>query len=81
MHFYIMTLFPEMVMQGLNTSIIGRAMEKGLLSIDAVNIRDYAFNKHNSVDDYPYGWDAYAGRAGLPGVQGGRGDDCRRGAK
>jgi tRNA (guanine37-N1)-methyltransferase len=55
MHFYIMTLFPEMVMQGLNTSIIGRAMEKGLLSIDAVNIRDYAFNKHNSVDDYPYG--------------------------
>ena len=55
MHFYIMTLFPEMVMQGLGTSIIGRAMEKGILSIDAVNIRDYAFNKHNSVDDYPYG--------------------------
>lgn len=55
MRFYIMTLFPEMVMQGLDTSIIGRAMEKGILSIDAVNIRDYAFNKHNSVDDYPYG--------------------------
>ena len=55
MHFYIMTLFPDMVMDGLNTSIIGRAMEKGLLSIDAVNIRDYAFNKHHSVDDYPYG--------------------------
>lgn len=55
MHFYIMTLFPEMVMQGLNTSIIGRAMEKGILSIEAVNIRDHAFNKHNSVDDYPYG--------------------------
>ena len=55
MHFYIMTLFPEMVLQGLNTSIIGRAMDKGILSIDAVNIRDYAFNKHNSVDDYPYG--------------------------
>ena len=55
MHFDIMTLFPEMVMQGLNTSIIGRAMDKGILSIDAVNIRDYAFNKHNSVDDYPYG--------------------------
>ena len=55
MQFYIMTLFPEMVMNGLNTSIIGRAMTKGLLSIDAVNIRDYAFNKHNSVDDYPYG--------------------------
>lgn len=55
MQFYIMTLFPEMVMDGLNTSIIGRAMDKGLLDIEAVNIRDYAFNKHNSVDDYPYG--------------------------
>ena len=55
MRFYIMTLFPEMVMDGLNTSIIGRAVEKGLLSVDAVNIRDYAFNKHNSVDDYPFG--------------------------
>jgi len=50
-----MTLFPDMVMNGLNTSITGRAIEKGLLSIDAVNIRDYAYNKHNSVDDYPYG--------------------------
>ncbi len=55
MQFYIMTLFPEMVMHGLSTSIIGRAVNKGLLSIEAVNIRDYAFNKHNSVDDYPYG--------------------------
>lgn len=42
-------------MNGLNTSIIGRAVQKGLLSIEAVNIRDYAFNKHQSVDDYPYG--------------------------
>lgn len=55
MQFYIMTLFPDMVMQGLNTSIIGRAVNNGLLSIEAVNIRDYAFNKHHSVDDYPYG--------------------------
>lgn len=55
MHFHIMTLFPEMVMAGLGTSITGRAIDRGLLSIDAVNIRDYAFNKHNSVDDYPYG--------------------------
>lgn len=55
MHFYIMTLFPEMVRQGLDISIIGRAMAKGLLSVETVNIRDYAFNKHNSVDDYPYG--------------------------
>ena len=55
MNFHIMTLFPKMVMQGLKTSITGRAIEKGLLSIEAVNIRDYAFNKHQSVDDYPYG--------------------------
>lgn len=47
MQFYIMTLFPEMVMQGLSTSIIGRAVNKGFLSIEAVNIRDYAFNKHS----------------------------------
>lgn len=55
MQFYIMTLFPDMVADGLNTSIIGRAAAKGLLSIETVNIRNYAFNKHNSVDDYPYG--------------------------
>ena len=55
MNFYIMTLFPKMVMDGLNTSITGRAVKNGLLSIEALNIRDYAFNKHHSVDDYPYG--------------------------
>lgn len=55
MNYYILTLFPEMVMAGLNTSIIGRAKEKGLLSIEAVNIRDFTENKHNRVDDYPYG--------------------------
>ncbi|HBA62698.1 MAG TPA: tRNA (guanosine(37)-N1)-methyltransferase TrmD [Lachnospiraceae bacterium] len=55
MHFHILTLFPDMVENGLHTSILGRATEKGLLSIEAVNIRDYAFNKHQSVDDYPYG--------------------------
>ena len=55
MNFHILTLFPDMVTDGLNTSIIGRAIEAGLLSIEAVNIRDYAFNKHNKVDDYIYG--------------------------
>ena len=55
MQFYIITLFPEMVMGGLKTSIIGRAIKNELLSIEAINIRDYAFNKHHSVDDYPYG--------------------------
>jgi len=55
MKFHIMTLFPDMIMNGLGTSIIGRAVEKGILEIKAWNIRDYAFNKHQSVDDYPYG--------------------------
>uniref|UniRef100_UPI00405620B0 tRNA (guanosine(37)-N1)-methyltransferase TrmD n=1 Tax=Acetatifactor sp. TaxID=1872090 RepID=UPI00405620B0 len=55
MKFHILTLFPDMVMQGLNTSIIGRAVEKNLISIDAVNIRDYTLDKHGKVDDYPYG--------------------------
>ena len=55
MNFHILTLFPEMVMNGLSTSIIGRAMAKDLLSIEAVNIRDFAENKHNRVDDYTYG--------------------------
>lgn len=55
MKFHILTLFPEMVMNGLNTSIIGRAMEKGCLQIEAINIRDYTSNKHKKVDDYPYG--------------------------
>ncbi len=55
MNFHILTLFPEMVMNGLSTSIIGRAMEKDLLTIEAINIRDFAENKHNRVDDYTYG--------------------------
>lgn len=55
MHFHILTLFPEMVLNGLGTSITGRAMANNLLSVEAVNIRDYANNKHNRVDDYPYG--------------------------
>ena len=55
MKFYILTLFPEMVMSGLNTSIIGRAIDNGLIEIEAINIRDYTLNKHKKVDDYPYG--------------------------
>ncbi|MCR5607887.1 MAG: tRNA (guanosine(37)-N1)-methyltransferase TrmD [Lachnospiraceae bacterium] len=55
MNFYVMTLFPEMITSGLNVSIIGKAMEKGTIGIDAVNIRDFSDNKHNHVDDYPYG--------------------------
>lgn len=55
MNFHVLTLFPEMIMQGLSTSIIGRAADKGIISLCAVNIRDYTTNKHKKVDDYPYG--------------------------
>lgn len=55
MNFYIMTLFPQMVLEGLNTSIIGRAVASELITIEAIDIRDYSTNKHRRVDDYPYG--------------------------
>lgn len=55
MHFHIMTLFPEMVIEGLSTSVIGRGIKNGYISVEAVNIRDFADNKHGQVDDYPYG--------------------------
>lgn len=55
MNFYILTLFPQMVEEGLNTSIIGRAVEAGVLHIETINIRDYSAEKHHKVDDYPYG--------------------------
>ena len=60
MNFHILTLFPEMVMNGLNTSILGRAMAQKLIQAEAVNIRDYTTNRHGKVDDYIYG-----GGAGL----------------
>ena len=50
-----MTLFPEMILQGVSTSITGRAMAKGTISVEAVNIRDYTKEKHGHVDDAPYG--------------------------
>lgn len=55
MNFHVLTLFPDMIMQGLNTSITGRAMDKGLITVNTVNIRDFSADKHNRVDDYPYG--------------------------
>jgi len=55
MNYHVLTLFPEMIENGLNTSIIGRAIEKGLISLNAVDIRDFSVNKHKRVDDYPYG--------------------------
>ena len=55
MNYHVLTLFPEMIENGMNTSITGRAITKGLLSLEAINTRDFAFNKHQKVDDYPYG--------------------------
>ena len=55
MNCYIMTVFPEMVMSGLSASITGRAMDNGLIHVEAINIRDYSKDKHKKVDDYPYG--------------------------
>jgi tRNA (guanine37-N1)-methyltransferase len=60
MHFHVLTLFPDMIEQGLNTSIIGRALDKELISLQTTDIRDFSENKHKRVDDYPYG-----GGAGL----------------
>lgn len=55
MNFYVLTLFPQMIENGCGESILKRAQDKELLHIEAVNIRDYSQNKHNRVDDYPYG--------------------------
>ena len=55
MKFCVLTLFPEMIADGLNHSIIKRAIDEGTISLEAVNIRDFANNKHNQVDDAPYG--------------------------
>lgn len=55
MNFYILTLFPQMVEEGLCTSIIGRAKDAGILNIETINIRDHSESKHHKVDDYPYG--------------------------
>ncbi|MBR5931958.1 MAG: tRNA (guanosine(37)-N1)-methyltransferase TrmD [Lachnospiraceae bacterium] len=55
MNFHILTLFPEMIEAGLSASIIGRAVKTGLLSIQAINIRDFTNEKHGHVDDTPYG--------------------------
>ena len=59
MNFHILTLFPEMFTP-LQTSLLGKAQEKGILSINIVNFRDFSKNKHKKVDDY-----AFSGGAGM----------------
>lgn len=55
MNFHVLTLFPEMVESGLHTSILKRAMDRHLITLSCVNIRDYTQNRHGRVDDYTYG--------------------------
>ena len=51
----VLTLFPRMFEGPMGESIIGKAVNKGLLEINVSNFRDYSDNKHQTVDDYPYG--------------------------
>lgn len=55
MRFYVMTLFPEMIEAYCGFSILKRAVEAGVISVNTVNPRDYTLNKHKKVDDTPYG--------------------------
>lgn len=55
MNFHVCTLFPDMIRQGCETSILGRAAEHGLITVETTDIRDFSTNKHKKVDDYPYG--------------------------
>ena len=55
MKFHVLTLFPDMIQQAVSHSILGRAVRGGIVDINAVNIRDFAVNKHGQVDDAPYG--------------------------
>lgn len=55
MVFYVLTLFPEMIEDALQHSVIGRALENEHIYIKTINIRDFSDNKHLRVDDYPYG--------------------------
>lgn len=55
MNYHVMTLFPEMIDSAVNCSILGKAIERNLISVNAVNIRDYTLDKHKKVDDYTYG--------------------------
>lgn len=65
MTFYILTLFPQMILDGLNHSILKRALAERLIHVECVDIRDFSANKNRRVDDYPYG--GGAGMVMMPG--------------
>ena len=58
MRFHVLTLFPQMIEQGMSESITGRALKQNIITLNTVNIRDFAHNKHNKVDDYTYNYGA-----------------------
>ena len=55
MRIKVFTLFPEMLRPMLAGSILGRAIKKGLIEVDLIDIRDYTLDKHRRTDDYPFG--------------------------
>ena len=55
MRIKVLTIFPDMVRAALGESIVGRALEKGLLTVECIDIRAYSQNKHKNTDDYPFG--------------------------
>ncbi|WP_303862390.1 tRNA (guanosine(37)-N1)-methyltransferase TrmD [Alkalibaculum bacchi] len=55
MKFFVLTLFPEMFDSFLNTSILKKSIDKGLIEVELINIRDFTEDKHNKTDDYPFG--------------------------
>jgi tRNA (guanine37-N1)-methyltransferase len=55
MKFHVLTLFPEIPRAFFESSIMAKAVERGIIAYNLVNIRDFAFNKHRSCDDKPYG--------------------------
>ena len=55
MKFVILTLFPDMIRQAAHNSVLGRALDKGIIELETIDIRDYSHNNYHSVDDYPFG--------------------------
>lgn len=55
MNYFVLTLFPEMIQQAADSSVLGRAIHGGIIGLDTINIRDFSQNKYNRVDEYPYG--------------------------
>ena len=55
MLFHVLTIFPEIITLGASASILGKALERGTILLDTLDIRNFATDKHRVVDDYPYG--------------------------